>query len=790
MGGWFQLHRLFLTVILWGVASVSSWGLGGGAGGLALAAEVRNPNGVAVIIGNRDYSRGQRGVGEVVYAHRDAEAFRRYVIDVLGFDLRHVRVLNDAALGQMRSELGTPGHPGRLHSLVERRWLLNDGAAVSDVVVFYSGHGMPALNQEKPGAYLLPVDADPNDPERNGYSVEELYKAVGALPARSVSVFLDACFTGVGGDSVQIVRGSPAMVARLPDEVSQNTISFTAAKHNQIAYWDDEAEHGMFTQHVLDALYGGGDGDGDGAVTVREVELYLQEHLWYAVRDEHGREQDAVLLDGTGTGARVLAAAPADGAFPARPDLDAPDPVPVVGGPGDDDSTDDDDPSSPALDLAAVTGGDAFLKVTTTPPGAAVLLSGVEVGTTPLKLSALRAGTYTVTLDHPTHETVVLEDQTLADRRVLSIERRLDPATGSVTVMTEPEGAWVEHGGNRAGETTPLTLDDLPSGPQVLTLGAADHHTVRVEVDVPKGDVALVERTLEKIRYGTLTIELEPADARVALPDGATPYRAEMRLAEGEHRVRVTRQGYHQVLRNVTVSGESRARIVLDPDPQPFTVVTTPAEAEVRFLNGGEAYRPGMALLPGSYRVRVSAEGWEAQDATVRHGTVPTRHAVTLKRLRDPAADETALGLERSDKELIQKGLAAQGFVSGDVDGQINDKTRVALRAWQGAKGQQITGYLTADQATGLIMSGRQVREQEEAQEATLGLDRSRKKLVEWGLAAQGFMPGMVDGLIDNNTRKALRAWQGAKGQRITGYLTADQAMGLIMVGRREAAKR
>ena len=306
--------------VLLSALSFALWN-GNGTGG-ALAAEVRNPTGVAVIVGNKDYAGG---VGEVAYAHRDAEAFRRYVVDVLGFDPRNVRVLNDATLGQMRSELGTESSPGIVHRFVERYRRRNDGVAASDVVVFYSGHGMPSLDLEQPGAYMLPVDADPHDPERNGYSVDLLYRVLGKMPARSVRVFLDACFLGFSGDGQQIVRGSPAAVTRLPENVGENAVVFTAAKANQIAYWDDEAGHGMFTHHVLNALYGGGDTDGDGRVTAEEVSWYLDDHLWRAVLETRGREQDAVLLDGTGTGATVMAAAPADGAFPARPRLDAPD---------------------------------------------------------------------------------------------------------------------------------------------------------------------------------------------------------------------------------------------------------------------------------------------------------------------------------------------------------------------------------------------------------------------------------------------------------------------------------
>ena len=311
----FLLVRLALVAALGGVLGAAPWSVEDGTA--AASAEVRNPDGVAVIIGNMDYAE----VGDVAYARRDAEAFHRYVVDVLGFDPRNVRLVTDANFGKMRSLFGTEGRPGILSRFVEKRRDLSGGRNVSDVVVFYSGHGLPSLNPSEAGSYLVAVDANPNDPAHNGYSVEELYRVLGALPARSVSVYLDACFSGVGGDGTPLLRASPAAVTRLPENVSENTVVFAAAEAQQIAFWDDDAGHGLFTHHLLDALYGGGDEDGDGRVTAGEVHRYLAEHVWYAALDTHGREQDAVLIDGTGTGARVLAAAPADGAFPTRPTL-------------------------------------------------------------------------------------------------------------------------------------------------------------------------------------------------------------------------------------------------------------------------------------------------------------------------------------------------------------------------------------------------------------------------------------------------------------------------------------
>ena len=278
-------------------------------------AQVRNPHGVAVIIGNKNYT----GTGQVRFAHRDAKAFRRYVVGVLGFDPDNVIHLKDATQAQM------VGLFGNRHDPKGKVWFYLDpdeGRKVSDVVVYYSGHGMPGLDNKTPGAYLLPTDANPNNPRLNGYSIDVLYRNLAKLPARSVSVFLDACFTGQAGDGQAILKASPIIrVAALPDSVAKNMTVLTAARKNQLAYWDEKSRHGMFTHHLLDALYGKGDADGDGKVTAKETQGYLRSYMRRAVRRLYQRDQVAELLDGSGKGAAVLSAA-FSGGFPERPSLD------------------------------------------------------------------------------------------------------------------------------------------------------------------------------------------------------------------------------------------------------------------------------------------------------------------------------------------------------------------------------------------------------------------------------------------------------------------------------------
>ena len=275
-------------------------------------AEFANPNGVAVVIGNRTYDRD---IPAVTFAHRDAEAFTRYVVDVLGFDPENVIDLRDATQAQMWSTFGSQTSPDR-----SDLWAYLDPDGNSDVVVYYSGHGVPGVEDGR--GYLLPVDANPNTAELNGYSIDVLYENLASLTeARSVAIYLDACFSGgSGGGGMLIESASPVYVGAALPETSEERLSvLTAASGKQLASWDREAGHGLFTNHLLDALYGEGDANADGQVTAREAKAYLDRHMTRAARRTYKRRQNASF---TGNADTVLAAIASDAGFPARPVLE------------------------------------------------------------------------------------------------------------------------------------------------------------------------------------------------------------------------------------------------------------------------------------------------------------------------------------------------------------------------------------------------------------------------------------------------------------------------------------
>ncbi len=246
-------------------------------------------------------------------------------------------------------------------------------------------------------------------------------------------------------------------------------------------------------------------------------------------------------------------------------------------------------------DAGPVLGGSAILRVETEPAGAEVLVNGLKLGETPLLREDLGPGVRDVTLRYPHFETVELSGQALLEDRVLRIDRALKRGTGGLTIVTEPRGAWVESRGRRLANGTPATLEGLPAGRFELTLGLAGHRVMKAVAVVPKNGVGRLERRLEPVAYGSLTLELEPADASVTFRDRSLVYQSGMRLPEGSYELRVSRSGYRGAVVRVDVSGDTRRPIELDLFRAGMTFHDT-------LLSGGAG--PEMVVLPaGTFRM-------------------------------------------------------------------------------------------------------------------------------------------------------------------------------------------
>lgn len=240
------------------------------------------PDAVAVVIGNKTYQTSD--IPDVDYALRDARTMRKYLVRTLGFREENIIFASDATGSDLQRILGTSDTPqGQLYNWVK--------PGVSDVFVYYSGHGAPAPGANQ--AYLVASDASPNYLSINGYSVEQLYENLSQVPARSVTVVLEACFSGISSDGGAVVQdASPVELSvENPALAMENGLALTAGTADQIASWYPEKKHGLLTYFFLKGLRGPADENGDRAITGAEMGQYLTEKVPYRARRMYNREQ-------------------------------------------------------------------------------------------------------------------------------------------------------------------------------------------------------------------------------------------------------------------------------------------------------------------------------------------------------------------------------------------------------------------------------------------------------------------------------------------------------------------
>lgn len=206
----------------------------------------------AVVISNEKYQMEK----PVQYAENDGNTFAEYCKKTLGLPEKNVHFITNATLNNIKHEI---------------KWL-EDVIAVyhgdAKVIFYYAEHGIP--DEQNKSAYLLPIDGYGSD-VTTGYALEDLYKALGSLPSKSVTVFLDACFSGAkrDGDMLASARGVAIKVKQATPV--GNIVVFSAAQGDETAYPYKEEEHGLFTYYLLKKLQ-----KTRGNVTLGELSDYIK----------------------------------------------------------------------------------------------------------------------------------------------------------------------------------------------------------------------------------------------------------------------------------------------------------------------------------------------------------------------------------------------------------------------------------------------------------------------------------------------------------------------------------
>ena len=183
------------------------------------------PQSVALIVGIGDYEKTR---AEAIFADRDAMIFRDYASVKLGVHDKNIKIL-------VNDEADISGI-----FLNVKRWLSRAiKQEQSDVYVFFAGHGLASDDGEK--MYLLPYDGAPELLEDTAVSRDRLFSEIAQANPRSVTVFLDTCYSGATRGKDVLLASRPIAIRAKEQAVPEGFTVMTAAAGDQTAKPLEEA---------------------------------------------------------------------------------------------------------------------------------------------------------------------------------------------------------------------------------------------------------------------------------------------------------------------------------------------------------------------------------------------------------------------------------------------------------------------------------------------------------------------------------------------------------------------
>ena len=147
----------------------------------------------------------------------------------------------------------------------------------SDVYIFFAGHGLASDNGEK--MYLLPYDGSPELLDDTAILRDRLFSDIASANPRSVTVFLDTCYSGTTRGTDMLIASRPIAIRALEQSIPDNFTVMTAARGDQTANPLEEAKHGMFSYFLMKGMEGEADKNQDNKITAGELHEYVQQNV-------------------------------------------------------------------------------------------------------------------------------------------------------------------------------------------------------------------------------------------------------------------------------------------------------------------------------------------------------------------------------------------------------------------------------------------------------------------------------------------------------------------------------
>ena len=232
-----------------------------------------NPNTVAVVIGIEKYEK----VVSSPYSNLDAKYFSQYLKKVARSN--NIITLVDEKATRNESISALVKH---LKSKVKKD--------ETDVYIFFSGHGLAANEKD---LYLMAKDSDSDLLEFTALNRKEIIKIVAGFKPKSVTMFLDTCYSGVSRKGEQLVASARPIRVKVTDDldIPNNFNIFSASQASQISSSMKKAKQGIFSYYLMKGMEGNADSNKDRNITNKEMHNYLQNKVSQKALEIYSREQ-------------------------------------------------------------------------------------------------------------------------------------------------------------------------------------------------------------------------------------------------------------------------------------------------------------------------------------------------------------------------------------------------------------------------------------------------------------------------------------------------------------------
>ena len=222
-----------------------------------------NRNALALIVGVAKYEKTN---ADAIYADKDARQFYDYARMKLGIPAENIKELINQKADRIEITLAV------------KDWIARSTKrGKTDIYLYFAGHGL--ASDDGKDMYLLPYDGLPRLLQESALKRDQLFLNIKQAKPRSVTVFLDTCYSGTTRGTDMLISSRPITIRAIEQSIPNNFTLFSAAAGDQTSKPLEEAKHGMFSYFLMKGMEGDADANNDNKITARELHAYVEQNV-------------------------------------------------------------------------------------------------------------------------------------------------------------------------------------------------------------------------------------------------------------------------------------------------------------------------------------------------------------------------------------------------------------------------------------------------------------------------------------------------------------------------------